>query len=221
MTRAADDYRVLRIPGASGRVWIVDEREQAKAWSAGQTTPFYGWPEGHEEDRHWVQRALHTDDHVYEPEREHLRRAWRAAQFPEVAESPYVHAPVDFLEPYDLYLVQELAEADLEQTLRDEGPLDADALEDLGRRLRAGLAVFHGLGLVHSDVREGNVLRVRGQWVLGDLGGVVHCGDPTMSIQDDHAYRLGDAALGRPAAPENDLHALTVLLEHAARPRGS
>jgi hypothetical protein len=73
------------------------------------------------------------------------------------------------------------------------------------------------LRLVHSDLREDQVLRVGGEWKLGDLGGVVSFGEPMVSIQRDEEYRLAGAALNDPASPENDLHALNVLLAHASR----
>lgn len=208
-----NDYRVRRLVGASGRVWIVDEREQAEQASSGQSTPFYGWPEDDEGQRYWMQRAIGGSD-SWEEEREHLRRAFRIGRLPEVVASPFIHGAVDLIEQFDVYLVSELAETDLRRALLN-GPLDPDDLAALVERLRAALDVLHRLRLVHSDLREDNVLRVDGEWKLGDLGGVVGFGEPIVSIQVDEAYRLGGAALNAPAAPENDLHALAVLLEHA------
>lgn len=206
-----DDYRVLRLEAVSGRVWIVDEREQA---GPSFKTPFYGWEEGAQDHRYWVQRAIGGDE--WEAEREHLRQAHRIGQLPEVAASPLIHAPVDLIDGFDVYLVSDLADTDLQRVLRD-GPLNEDEAGGLERRLRAALEVLHGLGLVHSDLREDNVLRVGGAWKLGDLGGVVRRGDPIVCLQLDEAYHRGGAALGAPAMPENDLHALGVVLEHTTR----
>lgn len=135
----------------------------------------------------------------WEDEREHLRRAYRIGRLPEIVASPFIHAPVDLLEPYDVYLVSELAETDLHCVLRG-GPLDADDLAALEERLRAALDVLPQLRLVYSDLLEDNVLRVDGEWKLGDLGGVVGFGEPIVSIQVDEAYRRGGAALHAPAA---------------------
>lgn len=208
-----NDHRVKRLEGVSGRVWIVDERQEAVAASPGKTTPFYGWPEGQEHLRHWIQRALGESD-AWEPERDGLRRAYRIGQMPEIASSPYIHTAVDLIESFDVYLVSKLGETDLGRVLRD-GPVDSDELERIEERLRAALAVLHKLRLVHSDVREDNVLRVAGQWKLGDLGGAVGFDEPIISLQRDKAYRRDGAALGAPATPENDLHALAIILEHA------
>jgi hypothetical protein len=49
----ADDLRLLRLPGHSGRVWVVDTREQAAP--GGNTTSYYGWEAGSEEGpRFWL-----------------------------------------------------------------------------------------------------------------------------------------------------------------------
>jgi serine/threonine protein kinase len=109
---------------------------------------------------------------VWEADGESLRRAYRVCRLPEVAASPFVHAPVDLIEAFNVYLVSELAETDLGRVLRG-GPLDPDELAVLGERLRGALDVLHGLRLVHSDLREDNVFRVGGDWKLGDPGAVV------------------------------------------------
>ena len=108
--------------------------------------------------------------------------------------------------------------ANTREQMRDEGPLDPDELALLEERLRGALGVLHGLRLVHSDVREGNVLRVKGEWKLGDLGGVVGFGERIVALQRDLAYRRDGAEFDAPAAPENDLYALAVVLEHAQAP---
>jgi len=161
-----------------------------------------------------VQRALGGSD-VWEADCESLRRAYRVGRLPEVAASPFVHAPVDLIEAFNVYLVSELAETDLGRVLRG-GPLDPDELAVLGERLRGALDVLHGLRLVHSDLREDSVFRVGGEWKLGDLGGIVGFDEPIVAVQVGGEHRLGGAMLGAPAAPENDLHALSVVLEHAA-----
>jgi hypothetical protein len=65
-------------------------------------------------------------------------------------------------------------------------------------------------------VREDNVLRVNGEWKLGDLGGVIAVDNPVVANQIDPAYRPSGVKLGDPAAPTHDLDALAVVLVHAA-----
>ena len=59
------------------------------------------------------------------------------------------------------------------------------------------------------------MLRVKGEWKLGDLGGVVGFGEPIVSLQRDVAYRRQGAEFDAAAVPENDLSALAVVLERA------
>lgn len=96
-------------------------------------------------------------------------------------------------------------------------PLKASEVAELERRLRAALEVLHGLDLVHSDVREDNVLLHGDGWKLADLGGVVPKRCPVVAIQSEAEYVLPGAAIGAPPDPANDLFALGVVLDHAAR----
>jgi serine/threonine protein kinase len=86
----------------------------------------------------------------------------------------------------------------------------------LEQRMRGALDALHAIDLMHCDVREDNVLRVNGEWKLGDLGGVIAVDNPVVANQIDPAYRPSGVKLGDPAAPTHDLDALAVVLEHAA-----
>lgn len=215
----AGDYRILRLTAVSGQIWIVDEREPAGPSS--RTKPFYGWPEGEEANKHWMQRVNGLDEGAdAEADRNHVRAAHRTGLRPELGASPFVHTPVDLIDAFDLYLVSEFAETNLKRELA-RGPLDADELAVLEQHLRGGLTALHALDLVHCDVREDNVFRVGGEWKLGDLGGVVGRGEPIVANQIDPAYRPSGVKLGDPAAPEHDVDALVVVLEHAATGRSN
>ena len=54
--------------------------------------------------------------------------------------------------------------------LRISGPLPTNAVLELWRQLLDALAELHHHGVVHSDVKPDNILRVGGNWKLGDLG---------------------------------------------------
>jgi serine/threonine protein kinase len=96
-----------------------------------------------------------------------------------------------------------------------QGSLPEDEISTLADRLRRALGVLHGLRLVHSDVREDNVLRVDGAWKLADFGGVVEEGSPIVALQKPPEYVRPGAGMGLPADPGNDTYALAVVLEHA------
>ncbi|MCA9119348.1 MAG: protein kinase [Planctomycetaceae bacterium] len=61
------------------------------------------------------------------------------------------------------YLVMEYIDG---QTLQDRldgsGPLDVSEILDLGRQMASGLAAAHALGLIHRDIKPGNILLERG-----------------------------------------------------------
>lgn len=200
------------IRGASGRSWVFETTQAAPGTS--RSTPFYGYEVGSEQHRVWVQRAIGGDDEGWEIDREHLRRAYRVGQLDAVSACSYIAAPIDLIDnAWDVFLVSDCAETALDRVLRD-GPLTASQADALEVALRGALDVLHGLGLVHSDVREDNVLRFDKGWKLADLGGVVDEGEPIHALQKDAAYRRPGAAAFR----DNDLFALAVLLDHARTP---
>ena len=70
------------------------------------------------------------------------------------------------------FIVMELL--DRHRSLRDEidarGPLERDEVLNIGRELLAGLRVVHERGLVHCDVKSGNVMLGAGPAKLIDFG---------------------------------------------------
>jgi len=70
------------------------------------------------------------------------------------------------------YLVMELMEGgSLQQRLEADGPMDADEVREVLDGLLSALEVVHAQGVVHRDVKPGNVLLDReGQAKLGDFG---------------------------------------------------
>jgi serine/threonine protein kinase len=93
------------------------------------------------------------------------------------------------------YIVMEFVNGDnLEQEIRDSGVLSTLDWWNLAHDLLMALAVMHEKGIVHADVKPGNVMRGARKTMLVDLGGasLVGLADP------------GDAGLMTPgwAAPE-------------------
>ena len=57
------------------------------------------------------------------------------------------------------YLVMEFIPGEtLQQRLDRTGPLDAAAVAEFGRQIAEGLAAAHATGLVHRDIKPGNIL---------------------------------------------------------------
>jgi predicted Ser/Thr protein kinase len=64
----------------------------------------------------------------------------------------------------------------LDEVVREHGPLAPDALTQLGRGLSAALEAIHAAGVVHRDLKPGNVLLLDGKPVVIDFG-IAHVAD--------------------------------------------
>jgi serine/threonine-protein kinase len=102
----------------------------------------------------------------------------------------------------------------LHEVVRERGPLDARQAARIGIDLCRALRAVHAAGLVHRDVKAGNVmLDDAGRVVLMDIGA-------GRLIEDDVAaagtplYMAPELLRGRPATPQSDLYAVGVLLYH-------
>lgn len=82
-------------------------------------------------------------------------------------------------------------------------------------QLAGGVAALHAAGLVHGNIKPGNVFIAAGQAVLAD--GVLNeirreIGDPMVRTMEDRAFLPPEAREERFADPRNDLYALGILL---------
>ncbi|MBM3463171.1 MAG: hypothetical protein FJX76_13800 [Armatimonadetes bacterium] len=68
-----------------------------------------------------------------------------------------------------IYVAMQLGEGSAEQLLA-EGPVSVEETQSLLRDLADALAYLHGLGVIHRDVKPGNLLRIGSAWKLGDFG---------------------------------------------------
>ena len=127
-----------------------------------------------------------------------------------------------------VYLVSELVRGRTLADLMDEGELsDRDVLR-VGVALCDALAHAHGRGVIHRDVKPGNVIVPEG-WVgtdsvagvakLTDFGVARMIGDDALTVTGDVvgtlAYMAPEQADGRSAGEEADLYALALVLYEA------
>ncbi|MEV0385301.1 protein kinase [Nonomuraea sp. NPDC050643] len=87
-------------------------------------------------------------------------------------ESPYVAKVLDAdLDHSRPYLVMEHIEgATLLERVRQSGPLDVSQLVDMAQGIAAALAIIHAAGVVHRDLKPGNIIMGTEGPVLIDFG---------------------------------------------------
>ncbi|MER5792224.1 serine/threonine-protein kinase [Streptomyces sp. NPDC001980] len=134
---------------------------------------------------------------------------------------PHVVGVVDFGEQEGrLFLVMELVEGDsLHRVLAQAGYLPAEDVARIAAQAAAGLAVAHEQGVVHRDIKPGNLLLdAVGSVKIGDFGIARFTDDPgggltaTGQIVGTSLYIAPERALGQPAGPPSDVYSLGCVL---------
>lgn len=120
------------------------------------------------------------------------------------------------------YLVMELVEArTLSQVVRSDGPLSPQRTAEVGLALVGALEAAHRQGIVHRDVKPGNVLlgeepAAAGRVVLTDFGIASSVGDSSITstglLLGSPSYIAPERARGQAPAPASDLWSLGATL---------
>ena len=119
------------------------------------------------------------------------------------------------------YLVMELVVGEpLSDVLERTPVLSAAHLIPVLAQTARGLACAHEAGVVHRDVKPGNILIARGGRVkITDFGVSRSAGQPTMTasgmVMGTAQYLSPEQAVGRPATPLSDLYSLGVVAYEA------
>ncbi|WP_369271762.1 serine/threonine-protein kinase [Streptomyces sp. R11] len=119
-----------------------------------------------------------------------------------------------------LFLVMELVEGDsLARVASQFGALPAERVARIAAQAAAGLAAAHRQGIVHRDIKPGNLLLdADGTLKIGDFGIARFLDDPgaaltaTGQIVGTSLYLAPERALGKPAGPASDVYALGCVL---------
>lgn len=117
------------------------------------------------------------------------------------------------------FLVMQLVEgSSLADVLRQKGRLpEANALE-IARQCLTGLAAAHRAGIVHRDMKPGNVLveEATGRALIADFG-LAHMHDGSQVTTTNKAlgtppFMAPEVCRGEPASPQSDLYSVGVML---------
>ncbi|MGI5273832.1 protein kinase domain-containing protein [Nonomuraea sp. CA-218870] len=142
---------------------------------------------------------------------ETMRRV-RSAYIAEV-----IDADVTGHRPY--IVTRYVAGRSLDEIVKDDGPLDLPALLKVGHGVAAALAAVHSVGVIHRDLKPGNVLILDGEPVLIDFG-IAQAVDATRLTQTGMfigtpGYLAPEIIEGQEAGPEVDVHAWAGTLLYA------
>jgi hypothetical protein len=115
----------------------------------------------------------------------------------------------------ELALVMELVDGpDLRRRLRADGPLAPPSAAAIGSQVAGALAYIHGRGVVHCDVKPGNILvPAAGDPVrLADFGVARRLDRPAGATHATPEYVAPEVVLGGAPTPAADVYALGIVL---------
>ena len=146
--------------------------------------------------------------------------AMRRVQSPFVAE--VLDADVDSKFPY--IVTRYVPGQTLDHSVREHGPLSPAALERLARGLAQALVAVHAAGVVHRDLKPGNVMLRSGDPVVIDFG-IAYTGADTSRLTQTGmfmgtpGYLAPEVIEGQPSSEASDIHSWGATLAFAATGR--
>jgi serine/threonine protein kinase len=114
------------------------------------------------------------------------------------------------------YLVMELVAGASLETVLAGGPLDATRTMDIAAQAAAGLQAAHVAGMIHRDVKPGNLLLTpTGTVKITDFGIAHTVGSASVTVSGEligtPGYLAPERAVGERAGPASDLYSLGIV----------
>jgi serine/threonine protein kinase len=108
----------------------------------------------------------------------------------------------------------------LEQLVRGRGPMSAAGLRRLACGTAEALAAIHAAGVVHRDLKPGNVMLAQDRPIVIDFG-IAQAGDATRLTQTGlvmgtPGYLAPEVIEGQPSSPASDVHCWGATMAFAA-----
>ncbi len=150
-----------------------------------------------------------------------VERFRREAQAAAKLTHPNIVGVYDYFEEGgEYFIVQEFIDGrSLAELLQAEGRLHPDRAADIAADIAAGLGAAHREGMVHRDIKAGNVLVGKdGQVKVADFGiaRVFAGGDSELTqagtVMGTATYFSPEQAQGKPVDPRSDLYSLGVVI---------
>jgi eukaryotic-like serine/threonine-protein kinase len=193
----ADRYRLRHVVGRGG---------MGVVWEA--------WDERLE--RRVALKQLHRQTRASTAEAELAnRRAMREARLTARLQHPHAVPVFDVVEQEgQLWLIMQfIPSITLAAVLQEGGPLQPNEAAQVGAQVASALAAAHGVGIVHRDVKPGNILIAEdGSALISDFGIAHALGDVTLTssgmIHGTPAYLAPEVARGGEANFASDVFSL-------------
>lgn len=152
----------------------------------------------------------------YAAREEDLARFRAEARHAGLLSHPGIAKVYDYRDGDPPYLVMELVDGPSLARLLDNGPVAPALTMSLIAQAARALQAAHAAGLVHRDIKPGNMLISRGRYVKITDFGIAHAaGSAPLTrpgvLMGTAAYLAPERAAGRPATPAADLYALGIV----------
>ena len=150
------------------------------------------------------------------------RRLAREVETMRRVRSPYVAEVLDadVTGEYPYIVTRFVAGPTLDEMVRGRGPLSGQGLRRLAYGMAEALAAIHAAGVVHRDLKPGNVMLTDDRPIVIDFG-IAQAGDATRLTQTGlvmgtPGYLAPEVIEGQPSSPASDVHSWGSTMAFAA-----